>query len=66
MRIHIVDDETSSYLDRLMSLEKQTVHSEAESKETDSLITKWTGLHAIRVGWLAAATVTAYVGLVAL
>lgn len=49
-----------------MALEKQTVHSEAESKETDSLVTKWSGLHAIRVGWLAAATFTAYVGLVTL
>lgn len=49
-----------------MALEKQTAHSEAESKETDALVTKWTGLHAIRVGWLAAAMATSFVGLLSL
>lgn len=49
-----------------MALESQPQVSEAEGKETDELVTKWTGLHAIRVGWLAAAFVTSFTGLLSL
>lgn len=49
-----------------MALEKQAVVSEAEAKETDKLVEKWTGLHAIRVAWLAAAFVTAFTGLLSM
>lgn len=52
--------------DRLMALQKQSVHSESEGKETDSLVEKWYGLHSIRVGWLASATAAAFTALLSL